>query len=95
MVCNGVLPIDKLRDFLGPLDLLSERVPKRIFEHLYGLRIEGEKPNATAILTAYAIKHGFYTGNGLPETAKSAKIILKDVVHGRVLYCKLPPKIES
>jgi large subunit GTPase 1 len=28
MVCNGVLPIDNIKDYLTPIDLLIERIPK-------------------------------------------------------------------
>lgn len=37
MVCNGVLPIDNIKDYLSPVDLLCERIPKIVFEKLYGL----------------------------------------------------------
>ena len=38
-----------------------------------------------------SIKRGFTTGNGLPEEAKTAKIVLKDYVSGKLLYCYLRP----
>lgn len=28
MVCNGVLPIDNMKDYLSPIDLLVDRIPK-------------------------------------------------------------------
>lgn len=37
MVCNGVLPIDNIKDYLSPIDLLCDRIPKLVFEKLYGL----------------------------------------------------------
>jgi len=40
MVCNGVLPIDKLRDFLSPVQYLCLRIPKQVFETLYKIKID-------------------------------------------------------
>jgi large subunit GTPase 1 len=40
MVCNGVLPIDKIRDYLSPIDCLVSRIPRIVFEKLYGLKLE-------------------------------------------------------
>lgn len=34
---------------------------------------------------------GFYTGNGLPNKAISARSILKDYVNGIIKYTKHPP----
>jgi len=28
MVCNGVLPIDNMKDYLSPVDVLAMRIPK-------------------------------------------------------------------
>lgn len=39
MVCNGVLPIDNIRDYLTPVDLLCNRIPKIVFEKLYGINL--------------------------------------------------------
>jgi len=36
-VCNGVLPIDKLKDYVSPADLITSRIPKIVFEKLYHL----------------------------------------------------------
>ena len=38
-----------------------------------------------------AEKRGFYTGNALPDEAKTAKLVLKDYVSGKLLYCYLRP----
>ncbi|EGR27607.1 ribosome biogenesis gtpase, putative [Ichthyophthirius multifiliis] len=95
MTLNGVLPIDKLKDFLSPMDLLCERVPKVVLEKIYKVKIEVEVPDGAFFLNLYAQSKGYYNGSGLPDQAKSAKLILKDVVQGKVLYCKLPPGIEQ
>lgn len=42
MVCNGVLPIDNMKDYLSPVDVLAMRIPKIIFEKLYGINLRDE-----------------------------------------------------
>jgi large subunit GTPase 1 len=40
MVCNGVLPIDQLREYSGPATLVSESIPCSLIENIYGIRIK-------------------------------------------------------
>jgi len=63
MVVNGILPIDQLRDHVGPIHLLVNRISKAILESTYGIKIktknaEGQdeirKPTGSELLTAYA-----------------------------------------
>ncbi|KAH0537382.1 hypothetical protein FGG08_005824 [Glutinoglossum americanum] len=100
LVCNGVLPIDQLREFTGPTALVAQRVPLAFFEALYGLKIrirpleEGGlgTPTAEELLIAYARARGFTkTGQGQPDESRAARYILKDYVNGRLLFCHPPP----
>lgn len=63
MVVNGVLPIDQLREHVGPSGLIARRIPKYYLEAIYGLNIktrnvEGQleyrTPTAEEMLSAYA-----------------------------------------
>jgi large subunit GTPase 1 len=56
LVCDGVLPIDQLREYTGPTSLVVQRIPKRILELTYGLAIPGNQSAATTegLLTSYA-----------------------------------------
>lgn len=64
MVCNGVLPIDQLREHTGPVALVVQRIPKSVLEVVYGIKIctkspeEGGNgiPTAEELLVAYAGK---------------------------------------
>jgi large subunit GTPase 1 len=64
MVCDGVLPIDQLREYTGPMGLVAQRIPKWFIEATYGIRIimrseeEGGTgiPTAEEVLVAYASK---------------------------------------
>jgi large subunit GTPase 1 len=46
LVVNGVLPIDQMRDYLSPIRLVCQRIPRVILQDFYGIRL----PAAPAIL---------------------------------------------
>jgi len=100
LVCNGILPIDQLREFTGPAGLVAKRVPQPFLEALYGMKIvtrpleEGGTgvPTAEELLMAYAKARGFTrTGQGQPDESRAARYILKDYVNGKLLFCQPPP----
>lgn len=100
LVCNGILPIDQLREFTGPATLVSQRIPQQFLESLYGIKIltrppeEGGTgiPTGEELLVAYATARGFYkTGAGNPDESRAARYVLKDYVNGRLLFCHPPP----
>ncbi|KAK5195658.1 hypothetical protein LTR99_002183 [Exophiala xenobiotica] len=100
LVCNGILPIDQLREFTGPAGLVAQRIPHAFLENVYGMKItmrpaeEGGAgvPTASEMLRAYAKARGFATtGHGQPDESRAARYILKDYVSGKLLYCHPPP----
>ena len=100
LVCNGVLPIDQLREYNGPVGLVARRIPKLFLEAIYGIQIrtrpleEGGTglPTAEELLMAYARHRGFMTqGLGQPDQSRAARYVLKDYVSGKLLYCEPPP----
>ncbi|CAK7224034.1 hypothetical protein SCUCBS95973_005383 [Sporothrix curviconia] len=100
LVCNGILPIDQLREFTGPAALVATRIPKTFLEAVYGIHIrtknitEGGDGNVTAedLLMAYARARGFTkTGQGQPDESRAARYILKDYVNGKLLFVAPPP----
>ncbi|KAJ2787467.1 hypothetical protein GGI15_000712 [Coemansia interrupta] len=100
MVCNGVLPIDQLREFTGPAGLVARRIPRWALEAIYGIEVrvrpaeEGGDgvPTAEELLTAYAAARGMFKGGeGNPDEARAARVLLKDYVAGKLLYCHPPP----
>ncbi|KAM3504431.1 hypothetical protein MY11210_008361 [Beauveria gryllotalpidicola] len=104
LVCNGVLPIDQLREFTGPVGLVTKRVPRRFLEAVYGITIkirpvdEGGTGVATAeeLLRAYASARGFKTsGLGQPDQSRAARYILKDYVNGKLLFVSPPPGVDD
>lgn len=99
MICNGILPIDQMRDHTPPVSMVCHNISRTVLERTYGLKIppplEGEDkdrhPYASELLSAYGYIRGFMTSHGLPDQARSARYILKDYVTGRLLYCEPPP----
>ncbi|CAG8445418.1 17718_t:CDS:10 [Acaulospora morrowiae] len=100
MVCNGVLPIDQLREHTGPATLVAQRIPKSVIEAIYGIKIktmpmdEGGTgvPTAGELLVAYAASRGFTkSGHGNLDESRAARYILKDYVNGKLLFCHPPP----
>lgn len=100
LVCNGVLPIDQLREYTGPTTLITHRIPQAFLEAIYGIHIKTRPfeeggtgvPTASELLAAYAKARGFTTsGVGQPDESRAARVILKDYVSGKLLYVEPPP----
>lgn len=51
------------------------------------------KTNLTKKIFLYrnADNRGFMTSRGQPDQSRSARLVLKDYVNGRLLYCHAPP----
>ncbi|KAF1329756.1 Large subunit gtpase 1, partial [Globisporangium splendens] len=103
MYCCGVLPISQLRDHVGPCQLMCHRIPKRVFERTYGMKIpilkaakETDVVNVYALLEAFARLRGYNTaGKGGPDTSRAARDLLRDYVNGKLRYCHSPPNVED
>ncbi|KAI0375232.1 P-loop containing nucleoside triphosphate hydrolase protein [Pilatotrama ljubarskyi] len=104
LVCDGVLPIDQMREHTGPIALVVKRIPKEVLEATYGLSIRTKgveeggdgKITGTDLLVAYAIARGFMrSGQGNPDEARAARYILKDYVNAKLLFCHPPPGISE
>ncbi|KAH7106761.1 P-loop containing nucleoside triphosphate hydrolase protein [Auriculariales sp. MPI-PUGE-AT-0066] len=105
LVCDGVLPIDQLREHSAPVTLVTRRVPRPILELTYGLtlakRIEDDDLNKDFIsgedlLIAYAVARGFArSGQGNPDEARASRYVLKDYVNAKLLYCNPPPNVNG
>ncbi|KAE9009999.1 Large subunit GTPase 1 [Phytophthora fragariae] len=103
MYCCGVLPLSQLRDHISPCQLLCHRIPKRVFERTYGIKIptsktakETDPVGIYALLESYARNRGYTTtGKGGPDTSRAARDILRHYVNGRLLYCHPPPNVSD
>lgn len=104
LVCNGVLPIDQMREFMGPVGLVTQRIPQRFLEAIYGITIKTRPveeggtgvPTAEELLRSYASARGFKTsGLGQPDASRAARYVLKDYVNGKLLFVSPPPGVED
>lgn len=102
LVLNGILPIDQLRDFIGPSSQLTAYVPKAVLESIYGIALiqkgveeQGEFVDYSTLLSTYALNRGFRTQNyGNPDESRAARVLLKDFVAGKILFCYPPNNIN-
>lgn len=104
LVCDGVLPIDQMREYTAPAELVAKRIPKDILEATYVIRIdtmteeEGGNgvPTGLEMLTAYAIARGFARqGQGNPDESRAVRYVLKDYVNAKLLYGHPPPGVNA
>ncbi|CDW96598.1 hypothetical protein [Sporisorium scitamineum] len=104
LVCDGVLPIDQMREYTAPAELVAKRIPKDIIEGTYGIRIdtlpeeEGGNgvPTGLEMLTAYAVARGYTRqGQGNPDESRAVRYVLKDYVNAKLLYSHPPPGIDA
>lgn len=104
LVCDGVLPIDQMREYTAPAELVAKRIPKDIVEGTYGIRIdtlteeEGGNgvPTGLEMLTAYAVARGYTRqGQGNPDESRAVRYVLKDYVNAKLLYSHPPPGIDA
>eukprot|EP00871_Galdieria_phlegrea_P005389 jgi/Galph1/5851/GphlegSOOS_G4525.1 len=91
LICNGILSIDQLRDPIPPLQYLCKRISKREFEQAYKVQLHSDDAEAREVLEAYAMARGFMTKHGNPDIQRSARLILKDYVNARLVFCESPP----
>lgn len=95
LVCQGVLPIDQLRDYMAPSALVVTRVPRRFLERTYGIKLHTDPVTALDLLETYAKYRGYNrTGGGAPDASRAARIILKDYVNAKLPFVMPPPKYE-
>lgn len=102
MVCNGLLPIDQMRDHVNPVALVCLRIPRRVFEQLYGIILpqpadfedDNRPPTPHELLQEYGRARGYMASHGMPDEPRSARYILKDYVSGRLLFVHPPPNTD-
>ena len=48
-------------------------------------------PSAAVLLQCMARSRGWVVGNGLPDEARSGRMLLKDYTAGKLVHCEWPP----
>jgi len=103
MVLNCVLPVDRTSDYFSPVQLLANRVPRKYFEALYSILLPkpadhenpDRPPTAHELLTTVAFMKGFMSSAGIPDCSRAARVILKDVVNGKLRWIASPPETSQ
>lgn len=98
MMCCGVLPIDKMREYMAPIALILKRIPKEVLEAHYKINLPPrDDPRLYTVpfmLQTYAAKKGWFTGRSLPNESQAAKTILKDYTTGKLPFCMVRPDFD-
>jgi large subunit GTPase 1 len=85
MTASGLLRIDEMKEHLGPVSIITRRIPKHVLESTYGIDLPFKDLTAAKFLQVYAEHRGFVTLLNKPDEAKAARIVLKDFVNVRIL----------
>lgn len=100
MVASGVLPIDRLTDHRGAIQVVADRVPRSNLENTYRISLPKPKPYepqdrppaAFELLRTYSQSRGYVGTGGLPDETRAARQILKDYIDGKLPHFELPPE---
>ncbi|EFO20434.1 hypothetical protein LOAG_08056 [Loa loa] len=103
MILNGILPIDHMREYLSPVELLLTRIPRRYFEKIYSVMLTSTDDDddketllsAHDLLTAIAFIRGYMSSSGVADCSRAARLVLKDVVNGKVKWVAAPPNVNQ
>ena len=98
MMTCGVLPIDTMRDYVGPIGLILSRIDKEVLEAQFKIELPPRDSNlytVSTFLQVYASKLGWFSGRNLPNEFLAAKAILKEYTNGKLLFCETRPDFDS
>lgn len=97
LIINGILPIDEMTNHVPPVNAVASLFTRKYFENFYGIRLResDDRLDSEELLNALGYLRGFMTPRGLPDHPKTARLLLKDFVNGKLLFCKAPPGINQ
>lgn len=97
MMTCGVLPVDSIRNYIPPIQLIMSRVSKAALEQHYKIRlpeITSAKYSPDVLLQCVASKRGWLSGSAIPHEAKAARWMVKEYNSGKLLYCQVRPDFD-
>lgn len=102
MLCSGILPINQMRDYAEPANIIASRVPMHLLDAAYGMKIvrnldfkdDPDRPaTSSEVLEAYCKLKGYITnGTGRWDEFRACKELLRDFNDGRILAV-VPPSM--
>ena len=65
--------------------------------HQKGFRDSAKYANRESqqVLSALGLMRGFMKPGGVPDESRAARVILKDLVTGKLLFTKAPPDVDQ
>ena len=100
MLCAGILPINQMREYLPPANVITSRVPMHLIEATYGIKIRRDldikdnldrPPTGSEMLCALCKTRGYITnGTGRWDEFRAAKEIIRDFCDGVLLFVAPP-----
>jgi large subunit GTPase 1 len=90
MIINGIFRIDTITDYLSPIQIIISQIPSKILSNFYKIELP-DIYSAKQFLQILAAKKGYFLYDNVPDEAKTSKIVLKDYVSGKLLFCYLRP----
>ncbi|XP_047255776.1 GTPase LSG1-2 [Capsicum annuum] len=99
MIACGVLPIDRITEHREAVQVVANRVPRKVIEDVYNISLPKPKPyepqsrapTAAELLRAYCASRGYVASSGLPDETRAARQMLKDYVDGKLPHFEMPP----
>ncbi len=101
LICDGVLPIDQMKEYTAPAALVVKRIPKEILEAVYGLSIktrsleDGGDGRITGqdFLVAYASKSSHTHCSDLSQRFGQLEEVI--CAQAKAIRMKLAPPVTS
>jgi len=100
MLCAGILPINQMREYLEPANVITSRVSMHLIEATYGITIRRDldikdkldrPPTGSEMLCAFCKTRGFITaGTGRWDEFRACKEIIRDFCDGLLLFIAPP-----
>ncbi|KAJ8905088.1 hypothetical protein NDN08_001599 [Rhodosorus marinus] len=97
LITRGVLPIDQMRSSAAAMEIVCKTISRSELERVYGINLESDEQAdlehtvAEELLDVHARARGFRNKHDQADRQRSARVILKDYVNGKLVYCTLPP----
>jgi hypothetical protein len=105
MLSSGVLPINQMRDYVDPANVIASRVPMHLLNAAYGMNIKRQldikddpnrPPTGHEMLCAYCeVKTYITNGTGNWDEFRACKELLRDFNDGKLLFVASPPSIKQ
>ncbi|XP_077300423.1 nucleostemin 3 isoform X2 [Arctopsyche grandis] len=102
MVVHGILSIDQIKEYMDAVSIVTENLGGRYeAEKRLGILLPPPPPEDSEalpprdVLNAYAYSRGMMTGNGQPDCARAARVILRAATKGLLPLAIPPPDCDA